>query len=390
MNDTTEENDYIIEARDIVYKYKENKKPSMNHVSIGIKRGVKTILLGANGAGKSTLFYHFNGVFKPDSGKVLYNGSLISYRKKGLKALRSDVAVVLQNPDDQIFCATVEEDIAFGPKNLGLSEEEVCKRVDEALFQTGMIQIRKKGTLKLSYGQRKRLAFAGAIAMKPKVLIMDEPTAGLDPQMSHELMELADQLHHTGTTVVISTHDVDLAYAWADEIHVLRKGVMIYSGVSEEFYSDSIQVSMSGLMLPSIYCINKNLEDMRKGNECPYPRTMTQLVSKMAPNGNKVGSLFIIPVNKNLEQSVMDNAMDVSGHIHVGVFGTSSRKAVFDNKLATDFVYNGLENCMMDNILGKNSILCYDVDMKDLIISAVDRLKDFGIEVRVVEIPNES
>ncbi|MCK9323850.1 MAG: hypothetical protein M0P07_07870, partial [Candidatus Methanomethylophilaceae archaeon] len=114
------------------------------------------------------------------------------------------------------------------------------------------------------------------------------------------------------------------------------------------------------------------------------------LVSKMAPNGNKVGSLFIIPVNKNLEQSVMDNAMDVSGHIHVGVFGTSSRKAVFDNKLATDFVYNGLENCMMDNILGKNSILCYDVDMKDLIISAVDRLKDFGIEVRVVEIPNES
>ena len=213
----------VIETEDIVFSYDGAEKPSMKEVSIKIRKGVKTVILGANGAGKSTLFYHFNGVVRPDKGTVRAFGEPVNYRKKGLRQLRSRVAVVLQNPDDQIFGQTVESDIAYGPANMGLTKEEVDARVEEALFQVGLADFRDKNTMQLSYGQRKRLALAGALAMKPEVLVMDEPTAGLDPQMALELMELAEQLHHNGTTVVISTHDVDLAYAWADEIHVLRR-----------------------------------------------------------------------------------------------------------------------------------------------------------------------
>ena len=213
----------IIETVGLCYRYAGNDRDSLSEVSVRIRKGVKTVILGANGAGKSTLFYHFNGVFEPAGGKVMFEGEPFSYRRKALRKLRSRVSVVLQNPDDQIFGQTVEEDVTYGPSNLG----------DRALRLVGLDDLRDRNTMKLSYGQRKRLALAGALAMDPEVLVMDEPTAGLDPQMALELMELAEQLHHAGTTVVISTHDVDLAYAWADEIHVLRMGHLIYSGLQD-------------------------------------------------------------------------------------------------------------------------------------------------------------
>ena len=219
-----------IRADNITFSYEGAKSPSLTEVCAEVKEGVKTALLGANGAGKSTLFYHFNGVVKPSSGCVYVMDEPISYRKKGLRRVRTKVAVVLQNPDDQVFGQTVEADVAYGPHNLKLPEEEVRRRVDRALFQTGLEALRERNTLHLSYGQRKRLALASALAMEPEVLVMDEPTAGLDPQMAFDLMELADQLHHSGTTIILSTHDVDLAYSWADEIMVLRKSRMIYSG----------------------------------------------------------------------------------------------------------------------------------------------------------------
>ena len=230
--------EFIIETRDLTFRYDGSGSPSLDGVTFGIRKGVKTVILGANGAGKSTLFYQFNAVFRPEKGQVLFGGEPVSYRRKGIRRLRTRIAVVLQNPDDQVFGQTVEADVAYGPTNLGLSKEEVFRRVDEALFQTGMDDLREKNVLQLSYGQRKRLALAGALAMRPEVLVMDEPTAGLDPQMAIEVMELAEQLHNRGTDVIISTHDVDLAYSWADDIHVLLKGRVIYSGDPEGFYSD--------------------------------------------------------------------------------------------------------------------------------------------------------
>ncbi len=170
---------FIIETRDLTFRYDGSGDPSLDGVTLGIRKGVKTVILGASGAGKSTLFYQFNAVFRPEKGQVLFGGEPVSYRRKGIRHLRTRIAVVLQNPDDQVFGQTVEADVAYGPTNLGLSKKEVSRRVDEALFQTGMDDLREKNVLQLSYGQRKRLALAGALAMRPEVLVMDEPTAGL-------------------------------------------------------------------------------------------------------------------------------------------------------------------------------------------------------------------
>ena len=202
--------DNIIETVDLCYTYDGSARRSLDGVSIGIRRGSKTVILGANGAGKSTLFYQFNGVSEPEKGKVLFDGEPVSYKRRHLRALRSRVAVVLQNPDDQIFGQTVEADVAYGPSNMGLPADEVEARVASALHEVGLEDLRKRVTGQLSYGQRKRLALAGALAMRPEILVLDEPTAGMDPQMAHDVMELANQLHADGTTVVISTHDVDL------------------------------------------------------------------------------------------------------------------------------------------------------------------------------------
>ena len=299
------------------------------------------------------------------------------------------MSVVLQNPDDQIFGQTVEEDVAYGPSNLGLPEEEVRRRVDHAINLVGLDAFRDRNTLKLSYGQRKRLALAGALAMEPEVLVMDEPTAGLDPQMAQEVMELAEQLHHNGTTVVISTHDVDLAYAWADEIHVLRKGELIYSGPSEEFYMDPIRVYATGVMQPSMFLINKSLCDMRGQPEAPFPRTETQLVSKMA-SGPK-GRFIVIPVRDRMTESMIEAAQcRACGRVVVGLYGYVAHSLLSESMLPVDFVFDGFESCMSECLMGRDALLLCDEDCVDLIEQKIRRLQDFGTIVESVVLDRRS
>ena len=371
-----------IETMDLTYYHTGGGKPSLSSVSVKIRKGIKTVILGPNGAGKSTLFYHFNGVLSPAEGRVLFDGEPISYRRRGLRLLRSRVCVVLQNPDDQIFGQTVEADVAYGPRNLRLSDGEVKERVDEALGLVGLSDMRDRGTLQLSYGQRKRLALAGALAMRPEVLVMDEPTAGLDPQMALELMELAEQLHHSGTTVVRSTHDVDLAYAWADEIHVLRNGSLIYSGPSEGFYGDSVRVYMTGLMQPSMFMMNKIMCDMRGIGEAPYPRTETQLISKMA-SGPK-GRFIVMPVTDRMDAYMADSALDMFGaDISIGLFGSRCRSLLPESMLPVDYVFDGFESCVSDVLMGRDALLFCDVACIDLIEEKVCALKEFGADVEM-------
>lgn len=374
--------EFIFETKGLVHAYNNSKKDSIKDISIKIRKGKKTILLGANGTGKSTLFYHFNGVFKPKEGSVYYNGEPLSYEKEDLKKLRSEVAVVLQNPDDQIFSATVEEDIAFGLLNMDMPHDEVDKRIDEVLFIVGLSDCRMKPTQQLSYGQRKRIAFAGALATRPKVLILDEPTAGLDPQMAQEIMEIADQLHHLGTDVIISTHDVDLAYAWADEIHVLRNGTLVYSGDSEGFYSDPVQVSMSGLMPPSMFAINVNIAAVDGRPSDPYPRTRAQLLSKMSSKDVKTGTVFAMSVVDSIDQEMVDKILQKAGdNAAVGIFGTDARKLAFEAGLRLDYVFNGVENCIIEALLGSNAVIIHDSSVKDMIIQKISDIRKFGVNI---------
>lgn len=190
-------------------------------VSLGVTRGRRLALLGANGSGKTTLLRCLSGAHRPTRGEILVDGVAVRHRAKDLNAHRQRVQLVLQDPDDQLFSAQVREDVSFGPMNLGLPEPEVRARVEQALELLGITALADRGIHQLSYGQRKRVAIAGAVAMRPDVLLLDEPTAGLDPRGIGAMMAALDALEAQGTTVVMSTHDVDLAWSWADEVAVV-------------------------------------------------------------------------------------------------------------------------------------------------------------------------
>ena len=370
--------DYLIETKGVYYRYGTKADyHSLKDVSIKIREGVKTVLLGANGAGKSTLFYHFNGVLKPESGEVLYRGIPLSYRKEHLYQLREDISVVVQNPDEQIFSSTVEEDVAFGPMNLNLPPDEVERRIRECLFKVGMEEFRYRPTTQLSYGQRKRVAIAGALAMEPKVLILDEPTAGLDPQMSQEVMELLDQLCLSGTTVIVSTHDVDLAYAWAEEIHVLRFGTLIYSGEPEGFFSDREDVALAGLSVPHTFSVNKSLEAIRGKAEEPYPRTNSQLLAKLAPEDSHFGTLRIVPVTEG-------DIPDADDDLVIGIYGFRTRKAFDSAKRKVDIYFNAVEGCCLSAMQGFDSILYCDSELVATVAGRVRGLSRFGRAPEVI------
>lgn len=374
----------LFETEGLCHAYRNGKAESLRDVNIRIGKGRKTALLGANGAGKSTLFYHFNGVFKPKSGTVFFEGSPLEYHKDALSKLRSDVSVVLQNPDEQIFSATVEEDIAFGLMNQGISREEADSRIDEVLFMVGMSSYRRRPTQQLSYGQRKRVAFAGAIATRPRVLILDEPTAGLDPQMAQETIEIIDQLHQTGTDVIISTHDVDLAYEWADEIRVLRNGSLVYSGASEGFYSDPVSVAQSGLMPPSMFAINENLAEMTGGIPDSYPRTKAELLSKVAPKDTVPGTLYGVPIGDEINQSMIDGIPGDPLKRAAGILGINTRILAYNAALRLDYVFNGLENCVVEAMNGNDAVLCYDESLSEMVIDKINRISGFGTKIPFV------
>ncbi len=367
----------IIETRDITYFYNPRQTvPSLDGVSIKIGKGVKTAILGANGAGKSTMFYHFNGIFKPKSGSVLFEGKELDYSHEALTELRSKISVVVQNPDEQIFSSTVEEDIAFGPLNVGMERDEIEKRIQRALFQVGMEEYRYRPTTQLSYGQRKRVALAGALANDPEVLILDEPTAGLDPQMSHEVLELIDQLCANGTTVIISTHDVDLAYSWAEEIHVLRHGHLVYSGIPENFFFDPVEVSLSGLVMPHTFSINTTMEQIRGGTPDPYPRTNSQLLCKTMPEGISTAPITIVPVDDSIPVTAEEGT-------RTGIYGTNTRRVFRDAGIEPDYHFNAPEYCMMESIAGHKAMLYCDSFIIPAIIAKIESLRRFGKNVEV-------
>lgn len=194
--------------------------------SLAVPRGGRLALLGANGSGKTTLLRTLAGAVRPSRGAVLIDGDSVSYSRAGLRAHRQAVQLVTQNPDDQLFAADVFRDVSFGPVNLGLPEAEVRARVDHCLAVLSITDLAPRPIHELSYGQRKRVAIAGALAMEPHVMLLDEPTAGLDPQGVDEMVTALESLLADGMTVVVSTHDVDFSLWWADSVAVIVDGAI--------------------------------------------------------------------------------------------------------------------------------------------------------------------
>ena len=234
---------------------------ALKNINIEIEKGEKVAIIGPNGAGKSTLFSHFNGLTEPTSGCVKIEGKPISFEKDELLKVRQKVGIVFQDPNDQLFAPTVKEDIAFGPMNLGLSYDEVEKRVEDALKMVGMENYEDKTPHHLSGGQQKRIAIAGIIAMKPELMILDEPTAGLYPDGVEKVLNIMNQLNEEGMTLIISSHDIDMISKYADKIFVLYNGEIIESGNKNKIFSDMELLKKAHLRTPITTEILYNLKE---------------------------------------------------------------------------------------------------------------------------------
>ena len=239
----------ILAAEALHYAY-PGAVPALKGLALTVQAGRKLAILGPNGAGKSTLLLHLNGSLRPQSGRVLLQGQPAAYRRPDLIAWRNRVALVLQDPDDQIFAATVAEDVSFGPLNQGLPPDQARARVAEALTALGLADLADRPTHMLSGGQKKRVAIAGAVAMRPAILLLDEPTAGLDRAAADQVIDLLQALAAGGMTLVFSTHDIDLALALADDIALFRDGCVLAQAEAARILTDRALLAQAALRPP--------------------------------------------------------------------------------------------------------------------------------------------
>ena len=271
----------LLEARALHHHYADGTA-GLDGCTLAIRPGSRNALLGANGSGKTTLLQHFNGLLKPSAGQVCLGGEAVDYGRGDLRALRRRVGLVFQNPDRQLFSANVREDVSFGPLNLGLDEATVRQRVEEALAAVGLADLAERPVHHLSFGQKKRVCIAGVLAMAPEVLLLDEPMAGLDAAMQGELQALLDDLAGRGITIVLSTHDVDFAYRWADAIHLLAAGRCLASFPAAELPARGPDLAAAGQPLPAVVAVHRALVAHGALPAEPAPRGLDQLLAHLA------------------------------------------------------------------------------------------------------------
>ena len=242
----------LLRLENINYKY-ENKYPALVDVSAVIHEGERIAVIGGNGAGKSTFFLCCNGVLRPDSGKILLKGKEVTSSKDDVSALRRSVGLVFQNPDDQIIAGTVESEVSFGPMNLRLDQEEVALRVSQSLSQVNLEGYEKRAPQYLSGGEKKRVSIADILAMRPDMLLLDEPTSSLDPENVGALKQTLDELSASGITLIAATHDVDFAYRFAERVIVFCRGEIILDAGAEEAFASDAALAKAGLKKPLLY-----------------------------------------------------------------------------------------------------------------------------------------
>ncbi len=241
----------IIGLEDVHFLYPDGT-PALKGITLRIPHQGKTALLGPNGAGKTTLLLHLNGIYRPTRGAVYFEGSHIRHSRSEINLLRRQIGIVFQDPELQLLGGTVYQDLSFGPANLNLNNDLIHKRVKKALELSNLIHLADRPVHSLSYGQKKRVAIAGVLAMEPRVIALDEPTASLDPCAAVELMELMDSLNAQGTTVIISTHDVDLAVAWAKQLVIMEDGRIQLTGTAEQIYKQKLEAHRLNLNVPFV------------------------------------------------------------------------------------------------------------------------------------------
>jgi cobalt/nickel transport system ATP-binding protein len=234
----------------VTYTYPCGQQPAVQDLTVAIPPGHRCALIGRNGCGKSTLLRLADGLFRPDRGQIYWQGQPLSYSGKALRSLRQQVGLVFQDPEQQLVATTVEEDLSCGLCNLGLPDAEVTNRVQRALQSFDLLDLADTPINHLSLGQKKRVAIADVMVLQPQLLLMDEPTAYLDPVQTRTLFRLLESIHSAGTTTVIATHDLEFVYAWADWLMVMDQGHIVLEGPADQVFENREDLNALGLGLP--------------------------------------------------------------------------------------------------------------------------------------------
>jgi cobalt transport protein ATP-binding subunit len=270
----------IVSVEDVKFSYPAGVS-ALKGVSLEIKKGEKVAILGPNGSGKSTLILLIAGLLNPTKGQIKVFGQPTT--SKDFPKLRSRIGLVFQDPDDQLFTPTVREDVEYGPKNLGLPAKVISERCDHILEDIGISHLKDRPPHRLSFGEKKKVSLATALILRPELLILDEPTANLDLLSSRALIDLLNELNAEGTTIVISTHDVEALPELADRVIVVSHGLLLGRGEMHEVLQDVALLESAGLELPSIARLFTKLKKSGLVDDVPitYEEALTLLQKEL-------------------------------------------------------------------------------------------------------------
>jgi cobalt/nickel transport system ATP-binding protein len=273
----------LLQAHNLSYRF-AGSNCGIFDLSLAIHPAEKTAVMGANGSGKTTLFLTLNGTLRPHSGTIRLSQQEATYHRDFLKRWRQDIGLVLQDPCAQLIGGSVAEDIGLGPKNLGLSKSEIDHRVAGALSAMGLTALRNRSVHELSFGQKKRVAIAGILAMQPKALLLDEPTAGLDARGFDELLQTLEQLREQGIAIVLSTHDSDFAASWADTLLVLSEGRLVAQGAPQPVFTKLRALGGGGIAPSQLLAAWERLPQSFRAGRHPSWNALLEALEERPPN----------------------------------------------------------------------------------------------------------
>ena len=386
----------ILETKCIDYSYGDGTE-ALKNVSLSLERGKKIALVGPNGAGKSTLMLMFNGILRPTAGEVLFRGLALRYDSASLREVRRKVGMVFQNSDDQLFAPTVYQDVAFGPVNLGLPPEKVKKYVGYALQYVGLSGYERRPPHHLSGGEKKRAAIAGILAMEPEVIILDEPTSNLDPASSEEIMEMLDELNLGGKTLIISTHDVELAYRWADDVVLIKDGGVLRRGPGQEVFGDAELIKTARLKLPTVVDLFQELAGRGLVNGVKPPLNILELCDLLESRAGeakpisdaKRGTIYICNVDEDQKASIPE-ILKKTGVDYTGAMGTSAKVLAEQSSIPLDYTYGVIDKCILKALTGKSSLIMTSGGMVDHALQRIEAYgRESGVVVVAVKIPSD-
>jgi cobalt/nickel transport system ATP-binding protein len=378
----------IVEARDVRYRYPRSVE-AIQGISFHIRQGEKIALVGPNGAGKSTLLLMFNGMIRPDSGTMLVGNEPIRYDKASLRMLRKRVGFVLQNPDQQIIAPTVWQDVAFGPVNLGYSESKVKEAIESSLRYVGLEGFERRPPHQLSGGEKRRVAIAGVLAMDPDILVFDEPTANLDPWGSETIMDLLDELNLEGKTVIVSTHDIELSYKWADRAILLVDGKILQEATPEVTFANPDLIRKARLSVPTLLEIYGEME--KRGLSLPdkKPHTVFEMMNAIDrafgtnASGIEPGSITVGDVD-DLEDEILIAWRAEHPRAAIGAMGTRAKERARQEQLTLEFSHGVIDKCILSALRGLDSLILTTNSMAGVVVTRVETYcQESGNSIRV-------